>query len=284
MTRTLALQGVEVALGGRSVLHGLELVVEPGQVVLAAGPNGAGKTTLLRVAAGLLRPDRGRVRLDGRPLESWSRRELARELALVPQETRVPFPFRVDEVVLMGRMPHRTRFGFESAEDRRQAHAALERLGLLELAARSVLELSGGERQLVMVARALAQNPAILLLDEATAHLDLARRLELVALLRGWAEQGRSALVVSHDLALSPRAADRVVLLAEGRIVAEGPPTEALRPESLRRVFGVEAELVPGPDGPIVVARRALPRGVTARLVRAAPGRDRPPGARCPGA
>ncbi len=254
----LTLSGVGVDLAGRSVLAGVDLQLGHGEVLLLAGRNGAGKTTLLRIACGLLAPDRGDIRLDGRPLAAHGRRGLARQMALVPQETTVPFPFRVDEVVLMGRTPHQGLLGFESAKDRRIAHAALERLGLLALAERSILELSGGERQLVMVARALAQDPVILLLDEATAHLDLARRLQLLALLREWAAEGRSALVVSHDLALSVRAADRIALLAQGCVLAAGTPEAVLLPDALRRAFGVEAEVLSGPEGPVVVPRHAV--------------------------
>ncbi len=255
MASPLVLRGVEVALGDRQVLRGIDLELHPGEVLLLAGPNGVGKTTLLRAACGLVSPSRGEVELAGRPLRAWSRRALARELALVPQETSVPFPFRVDEIVLMGRTPHQGWFGFESAEDRRRAHEALERLALLHLADRSILELSGGERQLVMVARAMAQDAKILLLDEATAHLDLARRLELLALLREWAAEGRSALAVSHDLALSLRAADRVALLAEGRIHSQGAPADVITPETLRHVFDIEADVLSHPTGPLIVPR-----------------------------
>ncbi len=253
----LGLSGVHAALGGRAVLRGVDLALEAGEVLVLAGPNGAGKTTLLRVATGVLAPDAGEVTLLGRPLGGWGRRERARAVALVPQETHVPFPFSVGEVVLMGRTPHAARLGFESREDLRAAAAALERLGIAELADRSILEVSGGERQLAMVARALAQDARVLLLDEPTAHLDVHRRLALEALVRELAGEGRSVLLVSHDLALSARGADRIALLSGGRVLAAGPPAEVLQPGPLRETFGVEVEVLRTAEGaPVVVPRR----------------------------
>jgi iron complex transport system ATP-binding protein len=252
----LALDAVAFAQAGRAVLSGVTLGLSLGEVLVLAGRNGAGKTTLLRVAAGLATPSAGRVQLEGRPLAALSRREIARTLALVPQDTSVPFPFTVEEVVLLGRAPHLRAFAFESRADRRIAGACLERLGIGALAQRSVLELSGGERQLAMIARALAQTPRILLLDEPVAHLDLAHRLALEELLRDLAREGKAALLVSHDLAGAARVADRVALLADGRVLACGTPREALRPELLRETFGVGAQLVETSEGPVVVPLR----------------------------
>jgi iron complex transport system ATP-binding protein len=253
----LALEGVALARGERAVLAGASLTLAYGEVLVLAGRNGAGKTTLLRVATGLAAPSAGRVLLEGRELRAFTRREIARALALVPQDTAVPFPFTVEEIVLLGRAPHLSAFGFESREDRRIAGACLERLGIGGLATRSIQELSGGERQLAMIARALAQTPRILLLDEPVAHLDLAHRLALEELLRDLAREGKAALLVSHDLAGAARAADRVALLAAGRILAVGSVREALRPELLREAFGVDAQLVETDAGPVVVARRS---------------------------
>jgi iron complex transport system ATP-binding protein len=252
----LALEGVSLSHGGRAVLAQASLALAFGEVLVLAGRNGAGKTTLLRVATGLAAPSAGSVVLEGRALAALSRREIARTLALVPQDTSVPFPFTVEEIVLLGRAPHLGAFGFESRDDRRIAGACMERLGIGALAPRSIQELSGGERQLAMIARALAQTPRILLLDEPVAHLDLAHRLALEELLRELAREGKAALLVSHDLAGAARAADRVALLAGGRVLACGAVREVLRAELVREAFGVEAQLVETSAGPVVVPLR----------------------------
>jgi len=168
----------------------------------------------------------------------------------------VAFPFRAAEVVLMGRGPNLGPFGYESAADVRIAREAMERVGVGALADRSILELSGGERQMVLIARALAQQARVLLLDEPTAHLDLRHRIQVLALVRAFVAEGRSALIVSHDLQLAARSCDRVGLLAAGALLALGAPASVLTPANLRRCFEIEADVTTGPDGaPIVVPR-----------------------------
>jgi iron complex transport system ATP-binding protein len=248
----LALAGVHVALDARPVLADLDLELAAGELLLLAGRNGAGKTTLLRTAAGLVRPGAGRVELDGRPLADFSRRELARQIAFVPQESGVPFPFTAGQLVLLGRTPHLGLLAFESKADVAEAEAALARLGIEALADRSVLELSGGERQLVQLARALAQDAEVLLLDEPTAHLDLGHRALVLGVLRTLAREGRAVLVVSHDLSAASYA-NRVAFLAEGRILAAGAPREVIGPDLVRAAFGVEAKVLETPSGPIVL-------------------------------
>jgi len=209
------------------------------------------------VASRVLRPQRGRVLLAGVPIESLSRRELARQVAVVPQDTQVAFPFSVAEVVLMGRSPHLGAWSFETEADLTRARLAMTRVGVEAFADRSILELSGGERQLVLIARALAQDPQVLLLDEPTAHLDLRHRMAVLERVREFTGGGRAALVVSHDLVLAASACDRLALLAEGRVLASGAPAEVLSPELLRRAYGIEADVLPGPEGaPLVVPRR----------------------------
>jgi iron complex transport system ATP-binding protein len=247
---------VAMKLGERSVLREVSFEVQPGEVVALLGRNGVGKTTLLRLAARALVPDSGTIRLGDRSLDDFSRRELAQVIATVPQDTHVPFPFLAGEVVLMGRAPHQGLFGFESRDDIERAMEAMERVGIADLADRVVTELSGGERQLVMIARALAQQPELLLLDEPTAFLDLRHRIDVLQVVRALAEQGRGALVVSHDLGLAARICDRAVVLGDGMVVAQGRPADVLSPDVLRRAFGIEADVMTAPDGAALVVPR----------------------------
>lgn len=251
---SLRVEDVGLSLGEQCVLRGVSLEVRAGEIVGLLGPNGAGKTSLLRVACGVRAPDTGSVRWHGRLLSEWTRRELAQHIAVVPQEFHVPFSFRAGEVVLMGRAPYQGWFGLESSADVRLAVDALERMGIAHLADRSIGDLSGGERQLVLIARALVQEPDCLLLDEPTAFLDLRHRIEVLGAVRELAGRGCAVLLVSHDLSLAARSCDRLVLLADGSVALEGTPHEVLDPAGLRRVFGFEAQVLEGPDGlPLVV-------------------------------
>jgi len=255
-TRTLGFHDIRVRFGERAVVDGVSFDVNPGEVVGLVGHNGSGKTTLLRVATRVLQPDAGEVRLGGEAIAHLTRAQLARALATVPQDTQLPYPFSALEVVLMGRAPHQPLFGLDRPEDIDCARHAMEELDIAALATRSIQKLSGGERQLVMFARALAQQPEILLLDEPTAFLDLRHRIDLLAAVRARVDRGGAALVVSHDLGLAARVCDRLVLLAHGRVVAVGQPAEVLEPAVLERVFGIEADIVRAPDGsPLVVPR-----------------------------
>jgi iron complex transport system ATP-binding protein len=263
--RGLAFEGVALELGGRSVLRDVSFEVEPGEVVGLLGRNGAGKTSLLRMATRVLEPDAGLVRFAGQELASYSRRQIARRIATVPQDLHVPFPFVAGEIVLMGRAPHQGLLGFESAEDLALARDAMERMGIAELANRSILELSGGERQLVLFARAMVQRPEVLLLDEPTAFLDLRHRIDVLTVVRELASEGHGALVISHDLGLAARICDRVVVLGEGVVLAQGTPEAVVRPELLERAFSIEAEVITAPDGDPLVVPKVPPRPSTGR-------------------
>jgi iron complex transport system ATP-binding protein len=242
----LTARGVCAGYGATPVLDGVDLHVGAGELVGLLGRNGAGKTTLLRVLAGVLAPAAGTVELAGRPVLEWPRREFARRVAVIPQEREEVLPFRVGEVVLMGRAPHQTRFAFDSASDLAAAREAMATAGVTELAGRYPDQLSGGEWQRVRVARALAQEPELLLLDEPTAHLDLHHRWQLYELLdRLRAERGCGVLVISHDLHPLLDRAGRVVLLDGGRVAADGPPATTATPERLAAAFHVPESAVP---------------------------------------
>ncbi len=250
----LVFENVGVRFGAREILRGVNLELARGEMLALVGPNGSGKTTLVRVASRVLTASTGRIRVAGRTVSDYSQRELARELAVVPQDAPIAFPFRAGEVVLMGRSPHLGPLGFETAADIEIAREAMAQLGIEALAERSVLELSGGERKLVLVARALAQDARVLLLDEPTAHLDLRHGIIVLDRVREFVRKGGCALVVSHDLTLAARGCDRVALLESGGLVATGTPAEVLTREHLRSTFGIEAELLTAADGsPVVV-------------------------------
>ncbi|MDE0911397.1 MAG: ABC transporter ATP-binding protein [Myxococcota bacterium] len=251
--RTLCFNKLRVRFGERVVLDDVSFDVNPGEVVGLVGHNGSGKTTLLRVATRVLAAESGTVTLGGTATKNFGRGELARALATVPQDTALPYPFTALEVVLMGRAPHQPLLGLDRPEDLVCARAALKRLDIEDLADRSIQKLSGGERQLVMFARALAQDPEVLLLDEPTAFLDLRHRIDLLAAVRERVNDGGSALVVSHDLGLAARVCDRLVLLAGGRVVAQGEPAEVLEPGVLAQAFGIEADIAFAPDGSLLV-------------------------------
>lgn len=220
---------------GRPVLRGVSLTASPGRVVLLFGPNGSGKSTLLRCLGGGLRPQRGEVRVGDDPVGDLDPRERARRIAVVPQEERQDIPFTVFETVMLGRHPHG---GGDREADRRAAWAAMERMDLLGLAGRPFPRLSGGERQRVLIARALAQGGGVLLLDEPAAHLDYARHLAVLGLIRELAREGRAVVMAAHDVVLTPTIADECVLLNRGVVVARGRPEEALGARHLDAAYG----------------------------------------------
>ena len=241
----VSLAGVAHAYRGRAVLSDVSLDIGHGERVALIGPNGAGKSTMLRLVAGVLPPATGAVRLDGTSIAMLDRLEIARRLAVVPQEASLPFSARVEEVVALGRLPHEDPFRGPRPTDWAAVHAAIERTGIAHLRGRDARELSLGERQLVLVALAVAQASPVMLLDEPTVHLDLRHQVEVMELLRDLNERdGTTVLAVLHDLSLAAHFFPRLVLLDQGRVVADGPPGEVLAPQRIRGVFGVDPQLV----------------------------------------
>lgn len=238
-----------VSLGDRRVLHGVDAVLKPGRVTAILGPNGSGKSTLVRALAGLLDYDAGEVKLDARHIARIDPRERARLIGYLPQDGEVHWNLGVRELVALGRMPHRSPFAGLGADDTRAIEYALRATDSQGLADRQVDALSGGERARVLLARVLAGEPKWLLADEPLASLDPMHQLDMLDQLRRLASEGMGVVLVLHDLIQAARAADDVLLLNAGRIVAHGPPREALAHAPLREAFGVEVMMVPDMDG-----------------------------------
>jgi iron complex transport system ATP-binding protein len=255
---------VSLELGGRRVVADFSLAVRPGVVTGLVGPNGAGKSTIVRAGAGIIRPECGAISLDGRALGRWKPRDLARELALVPQAPVLPPLFPVRSVVALGRTPHLGFLASEGAHDWAVVDAAMAEAGIADLAERNAGELSGGERQRVALARALAQEPRVLLLDEPTLNLDPRYQASTLGLARKLAhDRGVACLAVLHDLTLAGQFCDQVVLLAEGRTVASGTPCEVFDGPGLSAVYGTPLAALRHPETgtPVIVHMSEMPGG-----------------------
>lgn len=253
----LACRGVVIALAGAPVLREVSLALRAGEVTAIVGPNGAGKSTLLETLACLRRPDAGAVELDGASLPALRPRERARRVGFLPQTPEVAWEVTVRTFVGLGRSAHIGPWGL-GREDRAAVDVAMAAAGVSSFAERVVTTLSGGERARVFVARAIAGEPDWLLADEPLAGLDPGHALDALALFRDLAAEGCGVAVTLHDLSLAARAADRIVVVANGRIAADGPPDDCLTPEVLRAAYGVETALLRGAEGPLIeVLRRA---------------------------
>jgi iron complex transport system ATP-binding protein len=245
------LAGVTVVYRGRAVVRGADLAIAPGERVALIGPNGAGKSTLLRVLAGLVVPSDGQVSLGGDPVARLPRAAIARRLAAVPGQAALPFATRVEEVVALGRLPHEDPFRGAGPADRVAVDAAIARVGIGALRGRDVRELSLGERQLVLIALAVAQGAPLLVLDEPTVHLDLRHQVAVMELIANLNRRdGVAVLAVLHDLALAAHFFPRLVLLDGGRVVEDGPPERVLTPERVWSTFGVDLAMLARPAAP----------------------------------
>jgi len=253
----LSAEEVVVRLAGRLIVDGATLDLKGGELAVLIGPNGAGKTTLVRALAGLL-PAEGRIAIEGRSLASLAPRERAQRIAYLPQGHAFHWPMTVAAVVALGRHPHGDVFSAATEADRAAVERALGATDTLPFAARSVTELSGGERARVALARALASEAPILIADEPTVSLDPRHQLTVMALLARIAHDGGAVLAIVHDLALAARFADRILVMDQGRLGAQGAPREVLTPPRIAAVFGVEAEIVDSGVGAIPVLRRPI--------------------------
>jgi iron complex transport system ATP-binding protein len=240
------LRALSLAYGRRWAISDIDLSVAPGERLCLLGPNGAGKSSLLRCLTGVASVRRGAVLIDGIPIEELSREALARRIAVVPGQVHLPFATRVEEVVALGRSPHEHPLRGPGPEDRAAVVAAMERVGIAELRGRDARELSLGERQLVVLAMAVAQQGGLLVLDEPTVHLDLRHQVEVMQLLVDLNErEGLTVLAVLHDLALAAHFFPRAVLLDGGRVVADGQPAEVLTDDRIREVYRVDPRYAP---------------------------------------
>jgi len=234
---------------GRTIGRDVSFALGAGEVLCVLGPNGGGKTTLFRTLLGLLEPHRGSITLDGEPFDKLSRTEIARRIGYVPQGHTAYFAFTVREFVLMGRTAHLGMFSVPGRKDHEVSLRALESLGIADLADKPVTEISGGERQLALVARALAQEPKLLVLDEPTASLDFGNQVRVLQRIGALARSGIAILFASHDPDHAFLCAQRALLLAEGRVLEIGAPRDVIRPDTLERMYRVSVQVLPLPGG-----------------------------------
>ncbi len=238
MDSELILKGVSFRYDSRFCLEGIDFELNTSEIVGVLGPNGSGKSTLLKIMDGLLKVHKGQILLLNRPLSDYKRGDIARRIAMVPQESNFSYPFSVFEVVLMGRFPHVGLFPFEGREDQEIARQSMELTGTLDLAPRSIHELSGGEKQRVLIARALAQKARIILLDEPTSFLDIRHKVEIFELISTLSRtQGLSVITVSHDISLAAQYCQRILLLDNGTIFRAGEPAEVITADTISRVY-----------------------------------------------
>jgi len=231
--------------GDHLVLDGIDLPIIEGEIIGILGQNGCGKTTLLKNMNRNIQPLSGCIMLDGDDLQDLTKKEIASKIAAVPQTNEIHFAFTVRDIVAMGRMPFQSVMGGESAEDARLIDDAIEKTGLTAYKGRHINTMSGGERQRVIIARAIAQTPKVLLMDEPTLHLDICMQIDVLKLVHSLSKQtGMTVVIVSHDLPLVSRYCDRIVMIHDHKIFAIGTPEEVLTPENMRTVFNVDADLV----------------------------------------
>jgi iron complex transport system ATP-binding protein len=241
-------KGIDFYYNSTQVIHNLSMLLRQGEFLGIIGPNGAGKSTLLRLLCGILRPKEGEIELFGTAMSAQSHKTIARQIAFVPQETHFTLNFTVEDIVRMGRYPYKRPFEREDQQDRTAIEDALEAADVAGLRARTINSLSSGERQLVVVARALAQSPKVMLLDEPTSHLDLHHQCTIMALLEKFNNKGISIAIVHHDLNLASLYCKNLILMRGGRVYAEGAPADLINKKILKEIYGTDVTIVTHPE------------------------------------
>jgi iron complex transport system ATP-binding protein len=255
---SLCAHSVSIELGGRPVLHDFSAEIKPGEFVAVVGANGAGKSTALKALAGLIQPDSGSVSLNGTPLSDMQRRDVGRSIAYLPQDRTVHWPLVSERVVALGRLPHRSFSAAESAADKTAIETAMRRMDVVHVSQRPIVTLSGGERARVLVARALAQEARYLIADEPTAGLDPAHNLHLFQEFARLAYEGCAVIAALHDLSLALRYAKRVILMKDGRCIADGSASKVLTRDLIAQAFGIETIVTTVGEIPVVIPSAAL--------------------------
>lgn len=243
---------------GKETLHGVSFDAYPGEFIGLIGPNGSGKTTLMRCINGLLRPQKGSIVMDGRPVEKMKIKEVARICANVPADCNEDFSLTVQELVFLGRYPHVDGMWWESKKDEGVVIQAIKQFNLEALVDRKLSELSSGEKERALLAKAVVQNPKVLLADEPSAHLDLRYKLEVMENLKEMSRQGVTVITASHDMNLTSKFCDRVIMLSSGKVIANGKPSEVITEERIREIYNVEVKVFRDGDEIFAVPKRSI--------------------------
>jgi iron complex transport system ATP-binding protein len=249
VTALLEARGIGHAYGARTILDGINVTFSKGQVVSLLGPNGCGKTTFIKILLGLIAPRAGQIIFEGAPLSRIPPKAYARRVAYVPQVHRTAFPYAVEDVVAMGRLPHQSAWSLRDGNDRERIDDALDKLGIGHLRQRAYTQISGGERQLTLIARALAQGADTFIMDEPTSALDYGHQVRLLEQLVRLADEGFTCITSTHSPEHALWAADRVVLLLGGQIIADGKPAQHIVPATLQRLYGVQVDVAQTNNG-----------------------------------
>ena len=255
----LQTQAVNFSYDQDTILHSISISINPGEFIGVIGPNGSGKSTLLKILGGLLKPASGQLNFKGKSYLDYQRKQLAQSITWVPQEHPMVFPFKVSEIVLMGRHPHLSAFTFEGDEDIEIARNAMERTQTLQFAQRNFNEISGGEKQRVVIAGAIAQEPELMILDEPTSALDIKYQIQILSILKQLNKSKKTTIILAmHDLHLASKFCNRLILLEEGAVFKDGKTEEVLQKEHIEKVYGVKVHLIQDQNGSIIISPDTL--------------------------